>query len=83
MNHIEKCREKFDRLRFRQYWWYNPLTSDKGKSARAVCSRQYDAVRCKDMLLVCPDGDVLKQRKEDSLLWKDLLFTDHLWVHGE
>ncbi|GBP42676.1 Putative DNA helicase Ino80 [Eumeta japonica] len=27
-------------------------------------------------------GDVLQQRKEDSLLWKDLLFTDPLWVEG-
>ncbi|KAH9643982.1 hypothetical protein HF086_004243, partial [Spodoptera exigua] len=40
------------------------------------------AVNKKHMLLICPDGDVLRKRKEDSLLWKDLLFTDPLWIQG-
>lgn len=35
------------------------------------------------MLLVCPDADILKQRKHDSLLWNDLLFTDPRWVEGK
>lgn len=34
------------------------------------------------MLLVCPNGDILKARKHDSLLWRELLFTDPLWVRG-
>lgn len=75
MLHIEQCLEKYEKLRHRQDWWYSENIS-------AQTTSDYYRVNSKDMLLICPDGDVLKKRKEDSLLWKELLFTDPLWVEG-
>ncbi|XP_045484505.1 chromatin-remodeling ATPase INO80 [Pieris rapae] len=68
--HIEHSLETYERLRHRQEWWD---TDD---------SDEYKNVRSKHLLLICPDGDVLKRRKEDSLLWRDMLFTDPLWIQG-
>lgn len=48
-----------------------------------LCDDYYDRVTSKDLLLVCPDGDVFGKRKNDSLMWKELLFTDPLWIQGE
>lgn len=81
MQHIENCLRKFERLRHRQNWWYRK-ESDPQKSETDICVSPYERVRSKDLLLVCPDGDVLKQNKEDSLMWRDLLFTDPLWSKG-
>ncbi|XP_053615593.1 chromatin-remodeling ATPase INO80 isoform X2 [Plodia interpunctella] len=74
MQHINSCLEKYDKLRHRQYWWYD--------NAESETAGYYDRLKSKHMLLICPDGDVLKQRKEDSLLWRDMLFTDPIWVEG-
>ncbi|CAG4960273.1 unnamed protein product [Colias eurytheme] len=71
--HIEESIEKYEKLRHRQEWWYDSDTER---------TQEFDKVRSKHMLLVCPDGDVLKRRKHDSTVWRDLLFTDPLWIEG-
>ncbi|CAK1545627.1 unnamed protein product [Leptosia nina] len=68
--HIEQCLDTYEKLRHRQDWWYSDKADD------------YKAVQSKHFLLVCPDGDILKRRKDDSLLWKDMLFTDPFWITG-
>lgn len=84
MQHIENCLEKFEKLRHRHSWWNSSVMSDlkQEESERDLCSDYWDGVNKKHMLLICPDGDVLRKRKEDSLLWNDLLFTDPLWIQG-
>ncbi|XP_060806009.1 chromatin-remodeling ATPase INO80 isoform X2 [Amyelois transitella] len=82
MQHVNSCLEKYEKLRHRQYWWYDSSAQEKQESETDISTGYYDRVRSKDMLLICPDGDVLKQRREDSLMWKDLLFTDPIWVEG-
>ncbi|XP_063896881.1 chromatin-remodeling ATPase INO80 [Helicoverpa armigera] len=84
MQHIEYCLEKYEKLRHRHYWWYSSSTSDvkQEESETDLCGDYYDRVSSKDMLLICPDGDVLRRRKEDSLMWRELLFTDALWIQG-
>lgn len=84
MQHIENCLEKFEKLRHRHSWWNSSVMSDlkQEESETDLCNDYWDAVNKKHMLLICPDGDVLRKRKEDSLLWNDLLFTDPLWIQG-
>lgn len=85
MQNVEAFLEKYEKLRHRQYWWdikqimESPRSRVKGSYAR----KYYDKVNSKNMLLVCPNGDTLKRRKQDNLLWKDLLFTDPLWTEGK
>ncbi|XP_059051639.1 chromatin-remodeling ATPase INO80 [Achroia grisella] len=81
MQHIEQCLEKYEKLRHRDSWWYNNDGCDIKQEVieTDVPTDHYDRVRCKDLLLVCPDGDTLKRRKQDSLMWRELLFTDPLW----
>lgn len=85
MHHIEQCLEKYEKLRHRHYWWNSTLNSDVKQEETETdrCGSYYDRVNMKDMLLICPNGDVLGKRKEDSLMWKELLFTDPLWIPGE
>lgn len=83
MQHIEKCLDKYEKLRHRQFWWQH--TSEASTPRRKGMNKEkqgIDRVTSKEMLLICPDGDVLRQRKHDSSLWRDLLFTDPLWVPG-
>ncbi|XP_052754026.1 chromatin-remodeling ATPase INO80 [Galleria mellonella] len=86
MQHIEQCLEKYEKLRHRQTWWYSDdgcdIKQEVTETETDVPSDHYNRVRCKDMLLVCPDGDVLKRRKHDSLMWRELLFVDPLWTQG-
>ncbi|XP_075984610.1 chromatin-remodeling ATPase INO80 isoform X2 [Anticarsia gemmatalis] len=89
MQHIENCLNKYEKLRHRHYWWYKSLTSDikqepteEVETETDICVNYYDRVSSKDMLLVCPDGDTFRKRKEDSLMWSEILFTDPLWVQG-
>ncbi|XP_028159742.1 chromatin-remodeling ATPase INO80 [Ostrinia furnacalis] len=85
MQHIEYSLEKYERIRHRQNWWDRSKPSEHIKVEETEIDdmpNYYDQVRCKDSLLICPDGDVLGKRKEDSLLWKEMLFTDPLWVPG-
>ncbi|KAL0868568.1 hypothetical protein ABMA27_008036 [Loxostege sticticalis] len=85
MQHIKYCLEKYERIRHRQNWWDRSKPSESVKVEETEIDDMpyyYDGVRCKDSLLICPDGDVLGKRKEDGLLWKELLFTDPLWVAG-
>lgn len=85
MQHIEYCIEKYEKLRHRQYWWDNCKQTEVKQEEIEIddMPEYYDRVRCKDKLYVCPDGDILRRRKEDSLLWKEFLFTDPLWVEGK
>lgn len=78
MQHIEQCLEKYERLRHRQQWWYkpSPTTEVKPEDQMPDC---YSTSHSKDLLLICPDGDTLRQRKHDSCLWQEFLFTDPLW----
>ncbi|XP_048477977.1 chromatin-remodeling ATPase INO80 [Plutella xylostella] len=85
MQHIEDCLDKYDRLRHRRLWWQKQRTMEvkqESASETELDPSYYDRVNSKHMLLVCPDGDTLMQRKEDSILWKDLLFCDPNWVQG-
>lgn len=84
MQHIEYSLEKYEKLRHREYWWSNSQQGDvkQEQTEIDVCPEYYDRVRSKDMLLICPDGDTFRKRKEDSLMWSDMLFTDPLWVQG-
>ncbi|CAH0731987.1 unnamed protein product, partial [Brenthis ino] len=84
MLHIEESLEKFEKLRHRQYWWGQTEHTDVKQEEKEteVYGNYYDRVNSKYMLLVCPDGDVLKRRKHDCLLWAELLFTDPLWIEG-
>ncbi|KAM3961158.1 LOW QUALITY PROTEIN: chromatin-remodeling ATPase INO80 [Aphomia sociella] len=84
MQHIEQCLEKYEKLRHRQSWWYNNDGCDIKQEIEEpdVPADYYERVRWKDMLLICPDGDVLKRRKHDSSMWRELLFTDPLWTQG-
>lgn len=93
MLHIEECLEKFEKLRHRQAWWFSTTqwqvkqeieddTCESGTDSDTV-NAEYDRVNSKHLLLICPDGDILKKRKQDCLLWKELLFTDPLWVEGQ
>ncbi|XP_045779214.1 chromatin-remodeling ATPase INO80 isoform X2 [Maniola jurtina] len=85
MLHIEQTLEKYEKLRHRQQWWLSPHNSDvKQEIDIDMCESEtdYDRVNSKHLLLVCPDGDVLRKRKHDCLLWKELLFTDPLWIEG-
>lgn len=85
MQHVDKLLEKYEKLRHRQYWWdikqikESPRARVKGGYPR----KHYDKVNCKNMLLICPNGDTLRRRKDDNLIWKDLLFTDPLWIEGK
>ncbi|KAJ0172326.1 hypothetical protein K1T71_012299 [Dendrolimus kikuchii] len=83
MHHIEQCLEKYEKLRHRQTWWVDAQTSViKQETEIDLYPNYYDSVNKKHTLLICPDGDVLNKRKEDCLMWKELLFTDPLWVDG-
>lgn len=84
MLHIEESLEKFEKLRHRQYWWRQTEHADVKQEEKEteVYGDYYDRVNSKHLLLVCPDGDVLKRRKHDCLLWAELLFTDPLWIEG-
>ncbi|CAH2095187.1 unnamed protein product [Euphydryas editha] len=84
MLHIEDCIEKYEKLRHRQNWWRRVEEScvKQEESETEIYGDYYDRVNSKHMLLVCPDGDVLKRRKHDNQLWRDFLFTDPLWVEG-
>ncbi|KAI5644843.1 DNA-binding domain-containing protein [Phthorimaea operculella] len=85
MLHIEKCLEKYDRLRHREEWWSKVLipsripknTKQEKLDQRDI--KKHSKMSSKHLLLICPDGDVLKRRKEDSALWRSLLFTDPHW----
>lgn len=85
MHHIEDSLYKFEKLRHRQYWWYDEDSPElkQEETESDLLPNYYDKVRSKHMLLVCPGGDVLKQRKHDSLLWRELLFTDPVWREGD
>lgn len=88
MQHIEDCLEKFEKLRHRHYWWYSRPQTDVKQEQTEIeeddrCDGYYDRARSKELLLICPDGDVFRRRKSDSLMWSELLFTDPLWVQGE
>lgn len=88
MQHIEYCIEKFEKLRHRHCWWHTSESTEvkREQLETDICDRHYDRyydrVKSKDLLLICPDGDTLRKRKEDSLMWSELLFTDSLWVQG-
>ncbi|XP_049885990.1 chromatin-remodeling ATPase INO80 isoform X2 [Pectinophora gossypiella] len=90
MLHIEQCLEKFDKLRHREFWWKHSRgrpprrksAAKKRDSGEYIPPKYYDITNSKNLLFICPDGDVLKSRKDDSLLWKGLLFTDPLWGKG-
>lgn len=85
MQHVNVCKEKFDKLRHRHFWWRNHKSNLEFKIEEPDYSNlneYYDKVNKKYCLLICPDGDTLKQRKDDNLIWKGLLFTDPLWVAG-
>ncbi|XP_026735915.1 chromatin-remodeling ATPase INO80, partial [Trichoplusia ni] len=86
MQHIEYCLEKYEKLRHRHSWWTSSQVCDvkqeAGVTETDLCHDYYDRVTSKDKLLVCPDGDVFGKRKDDSLMWKELLFTDPLWIQG-
>lgn len=84
MLHIEDCIEKYEKLRHRQNWWRRVKEScvKQEESETEIYGDYYDRVNSKHMLLVCPDGDILKRRKHDSQLWRGFLFTDPLWVEG-
>ncbi|XP_063529749.1 chromatin-remodeling ATPase INO80 isoform X1 [Cydia strobilella] len=84
MEHIKQCLEKYERLRHRHFWWQQHTNSEVKDEVveETEESDYYDNVSSKDRLLLCPDGDVLRQRKTDSLMWRDLLFTDPLWTQG-
>ncbi|XP_041982684.1 chromatin-remodeling ATPase INO80 [Aricia agestis] len=75
VQHIEQCFDKYEKLRHRRTWWTDEDSDDKQTD-------YYKKINYKDMLLVCPNADILKARKHDSLLWRELLFTDPLWVTG-
>ncbi|KAJ2954687.1 hypothetical protein O0L34_g2984 [Tuta absoluta] len=83
MLHIEKCLEKYDRLRHRDEWWSAVLIQTripKNPKQERIDIEKVNKMSSKHMLLICPDGDVLKRRKDDSLLWRSLLFTDPHWA---
>ncbi|XP_073959582.1 LOW QUALITY PROTEIN: chromatin-remodeling ATPase INO80-like [Choristoneura fumiferana] len=84
IQHIEQCLEKFEKLRHRHFWWLrNTRAEVKAEFAEVEeppNADYYEDVGSKDRLLICPDGDVLRQRRSDSLLWRGLLFTDPLWT---
>ncbi|KAG6451472.1 hypothetical protein O3G_MSEX007172 [Manduca sexta] len=82
MLHIEQCLEKYEKLRHRQYWWYDQISEQTSQDDPFHNPKYYDRIHYKNMLSVCPDGDVLKKRKEDSFLWREFLFTDPLWIEG-
>lgn len=83
IHHIEQCLDRYERLRHRHNWWVDSFETDvKEENEIDTYPNYYESVNKKSMLLICPDGDVLKQRKEDSLMWKELLFTDPLWIQG-
>ncbi|XP_072933681.1 chromatin-remodeling ATPase INO80 [Epargyreus clarus] len=87
IQHIEYCLEKYEKLRHRHYWWRHRVKASEvkqegGENETDISPDYYDRVNSKDMLLICPDGDVLERRKHDSLLWRDFLFTDPLWIEG-
>ncbi|CAG9793458.1 unnamed protein product [Diatraea saccharalis] len=84
MQHIEYCLEKYEKLSHRQCWWDRHKSDDMKQEQMETDDTPdyYDRVRSKDLLLICPDGDVLGRRKEDSTLWKDFLFTNPLWIAG-
>lgn len=84
MLHIEQCLEKYEKLRHRQYWWRQAEPTDikQEEKETEIYGDYYDRVNSKYLLLICPDGDVLKRRKHDCLLWRELLFTDPLWTEG-
>ncbi|CAG4955092.1 unnamed protein product [Parnassius apollo] len=86
IQHLDHSQEKFEKLRHRRQWWRHdtagPVKQEQEEKHTDIPSHYYDAVNSKDLLLICPDADILKQRKHDSLLWRDFLFTDPLWVAG-
>ncbi|CAH0402349.1 unnamed protein product [Chilo suppressalis] len=84
MQHIEYCLEKYEKLRHRQCWWDRQKACDFKQEETEIDDKPdyYDTVRSKDLLLVCPNGDVLGRRKEDGTPWQELLFTDPLWIAG-
>ncbi|KPJ17900.1 Putative DNA helicase Ino80 [Papilio machaon] len=85
IQHLELCQEKYEKLRHRRQWWRNYTEScikQEDNEYIDIPPSYFDSTNSKDMLLICPDADILKQRKHDSLLWKDLLFTDPRWVEG-
>jgi hypothetical protein len=85
MQHIEESLEKYERLRHRHCWWQQQISSEVKQEFEEtdVEPCYYDKVSSKDRLLVCPGCDVLRQRKTDSLMWRDVLFTDPLWIQGK
>ncbi|CAH2054745.1 unnamed protein product, partial [Iphiclides podalirius] len=84
IQHIEQCQEKFEKLRHRQQWWgcNTHYIVKQEEEEEEIASSYYDTVNSKNLILICPDADTLKQRRTDSLLWKELLFTDPRWVEG-
>nr|XP_026497492.1 chromatin-remodeling ATPase INO80 isoform X2 [Vanessa tameamea] len=84
MLHIENCLEKYEKIRHRHNWWRRVEEScvKQEECETEVYGDYFDRVNSKDMLLICPDGNILKRRKHDSLLWREFLFTDSLWIEG-
>ncbi|KAI8437735.1 hypothetical protein MSG28_011969 [Choristoneura fumiferana] len=69
IQHIEQCLEKFEKLRHRHFWWLrNTRAEVKAEFAEVEeppNADYYEDVGSKDRLLICPDGDVLRQRRSD------------------
>ncbi|KAL4717058.1 hypothetical protein ACJJTC_016945 [Scirpophaga incertulas] len=82
INHIQYSLEKYDKLRHRQCWWWDQTDLSETVEQYPETSQCYDQVRSKDLFLICPDGNVLGRKKEDSLTWRELLFTDPLWTEA-
>lgn len=85
MEHIEQCMIMYDKLKHRRIWWQRQYGNIevKPEQHKKYYRNYFKAVLYKHELCICPDGDVLNRRKEDGLIWKELLFTDPLWVVGE
>nr|XP_032522250.1 chromatin-remodeling ATPase INO80 isoform X1 [Danaus plexippus plexippus] len=83
MLHIEECLDKYEKLRHRQFWWRRIEEAGvKEEQSTEDFGDYFDRVHLKHLLLISPNGDTLKRRKEDSLLWREFLFTDPLWGEG-
>lgn len=82
IRHIIAMADKNKLRRHRLNWWFQ-ADEIEGESDTPQPSGYYDRIRAKDILIICPDGNTLNEKKGDGDIWKDFLFTDPQLVQGE